>query len=368
MAFDPDAYLAKKRGQSPDGPNTSRDVMAALSSDGPQTQGGFDPDAYLATRRAPVPEQTKERGVFGKTWDALAVPAEKAKEGLSTIAQMVPITQAAIAAHLGVNASPEPTGNVVRDVVAGYPKIAAETMADVAPGFINRTSLVAPVALKGAKVAAPAIKGIGKGVAKAAEALSGLEHKTPGVLTEAANDPFLIFGQGTKKAGKLFDEMMDKGRIRKSFGRLKNEPLIDEALAAADNGTLTPEEALVARQTLDASKKSYPRFAYRNMRDTFDAVAKTKSAEADKAFSRAVRSDALRMPLATNKHGGTSAFKLGGGAVTGTVPLMSPALQGIVASLLGIGAKGASAVARTPVSSGTSIGALYDLISRNQPR
>lgn len=298
---------------------------------------------------------TESSGVGSKVWDALAVPAQKSKEGLEMISE-------------GLKPSPEFTGNMVRDVVMNYPSFSADVLSKAAPDFISRGSLVTGGALKAGKALAPAIKAAGRGLAKAAEGISGLEYKTPGVLVEAAKDSSLMFSQGTDKAGKMFEKLSDKGRIRKSFARsTSGKDLLDEALNAADDGSLTPEEALVARRTLDKIKKTLPDYSYRQMRETFDSVAKTKSAEADKAFSRAVKADALRTPFATNKSGGTSIAKGFLGTLAGVLPTaaMSPAIQGSVATLLGVGARGGGRLARTPYQSGSAIGALLELIERN---
>ena len=267
------------------------------------------------------------QGFPGKVWDALAIPEKMSGQGLGQLAGMVPRA--------------EPTGNLIRDVALNAPRIAAESVAEVAPGFISRESMVTGGAMKAIKPVGRILKPFGRAIAKAAESASGLEYKTPGVLTKAFNDSSLIAGRGTKQAGTLYDEMMDKGRVRKSFGRLKSPDLIDEALQAADEGTLTAEEALIARQTLDASKKSFPSYTYRKLRETFDSVAKTKSSEADAAFSRAVRSDALRQPFPVNKYGGTSIFKSALGSVAGMGPLvaMSPLAQGTAATGAGLVAR-----------------------------
>ncbi len=309
-------------------------------------------DSSPSSPQASMP--IKERGILGKGWDALAIPERMSREGLKMIADASKNDQGF-------------TGNLPRDIASHTGEVAMDTLAETAPSFVNRASIVTAGLLKGAKVAAPLVKGLGKGLAKTAESLSGLEHKTPGVLTEAANDPSLIFGQGTKKAGKLFEDLQDKGRIRQAFARATdNKSLVDDALKAVDDGSLTPEEALIARRSLDKIKRNIPGFAYKSMRQAFDGVAKTKSKQADAAFSRAVKSEALRQAFGINKHGGTSAFKLGGGAVTGTLPLMSPALQGMVATLLGVGAKGVGALARTPIQSGSAVGSLLDLLNKDQ--
>ena len=94
----------------------------------------------------------------------------------------------------------------------------------------------------------------------------------------------------------------------------------------------------MARRALDEAKKSMPSYSYRETRQLFDKIAKTISKEADAAFTKAVKTDAIRNLFPTNKSGGTSIFKSVLGSIAGLVPLaaMSPVVQGAVAT--GIGA------------------------------
>lgn len=286
-------------------------------------------------------------GAADRFTSPLTIPEKMSRQGLGQMAGMVP--------------KPEPTGNLPMDIVRGAPRVMADTVAEVAPDFVSRGSMLTSGALRIARPVAKILKPLGRGVGKMGEAISGLEYKTPGVLREAFNDRRLITGQGTGEAGTLFDDLMAKGRIRQSFGRLKNEPLIDEALKALDEGNLTPEEALVARRALDKARKSFPEYSYRKMREGFDSVAKTKSAEADAAYSRAVKSDALRQPLPVNKSGGTSIAKgiLGTISSVGTLGAMSPFVQGIAATGAGVGYRTAGRLlkplAKNAVRSGAAI-------------
>lgn len=304
----------------------------------------------------------KEKGIIQKGWDVLAIPEKMSREGLTKIAEAIP--------------SADMTGNTLRDVSLNAPKAIAETLSETAPSFVSRSSIATPVILKGLKIAAPVLKTAGAGIAKQAEQLSGLEHKTPGVLVEAANDPTLLFGKGVKRAGELFDQLVDKGRIRKDFAKpLTNKKIIEIGMDAVDNGTLTSEEALIVRRALDATKKKLGSYGYKTSRDLVDTVAKEKSSEADAAFSRAIKSESLRNILPQNKTGGASrlASTLGGGAMVGfgsinplaalAPTILSPVAQGSVASLLGLLAKGASKISRQrlPVQSGTS--SLLSLLS-----
>lgn len=178
---------------------------------------------------------------------------------------------------------------------------------------------------------------VGRGLAKAAESVSGLEYKTPGVLAEAANDSSLMFGQGKKAAGQAYEGILEGASIRDSIKRSTSpNQVLDEALKAFDDGSLTEQEALVARQAVDKVKNTLPKYQFNYLRDTFDSIAKKVTGKADAAYSRAAKSEALRLPLPVNKGGGTSIFKGSLGAVSGTLPFMLPAVQGAIATGAGI--------------------------------
>lgn len=301
----------------------------------------------------------KKPGMLQKAWDALAVPEKMSREGLGKMAAAVP--------------GRDPTGNMALDIGLNIPKVAAETVAEAAPGFISRGAIATAGLLKGAKLAAPLIKTVGSQVAKGAEAISGLEYKTPGVLTAAAKDASLLFGKGRRAAGELYEAAIDKTNVRPIFGQaMTHKELLDEAVQSARLGTLTPEEALIARKTLDEAKRSMPTFSYHEMRKVFDAVAKTISKEADAAFSNAVKSEALRNILPTNKLGGTSIMKSAIGTVAGVAPLaaMSPLVQGTLATGAGLAAHGlapfAANAVRTGAMAGGSTAALAALRSQRQ--
>jgi len=323
----------------------------------------------IRRRQGKALNQDEEASLASQVFEALKRPEELSREGLKMIADSTP--------------SLDPTGNLTIDLLANVPKITMETLAEVAPSFISRGAILTAGALRGGKAIAPAIKTIGKGIAGQAEQLSGLGFKTPGVLSQAAKDPTLILGKGTQKAGQAFRKILDKGQIRSELGRsLDKKDLVREALKFADEGTLTAEEALLARRTLDQIRKTVPESTFTDVRNVFDKIAKTKTAKADVDFSRAVKSEALRNIFPQNKLGGASAFKLGIGAGLGgglgfinpalatlSAGSLSPAAQGIIATALGLGAKGGSMLARTPIQSGSAISGLLRAIgSQNSQR
>ena len=304
-----------------------------------------------------IPSQPQNKSMLSKIWDGLAVPEQMSRQGLNMLASAVP--------------GREPTGNMALDIGLNIPKVAAETLAEGAPGFISRGSILTAGALMGAKLAAPLIKTVGSGVAKGAEAISGLEYKTPGVLTAAAKDSSLMLGPGRASANELFANAVDPSKIRPAIAQgLEHKDIIVEGMKALADGSITPEEALTVRQSLDAAKKGMPMGTFIKLREAFDQVAKTISSQADTAFSRAIQSEALRQPLAVNKLGGTSIGKHFLGTMAGVLPsvAMMPWVQGGVATGLGMAARAGAPLANNAVQAGAMGAAggqsLLDLYNR----
>lgn len=302
--------------------------------------------AASSSGKMPPWEQAKKRpSGLQRAWDAMAVPEQMSREGLKMMTDAIP--EAPI------------TGNMAADVAMGAPKIMVDTIAEAAPGFISRGSIATAGALKGIKMAAPVIKAVGGAVGRAAEGVSGLEYKTPGVLAAAAKDPTLIFGKGKEAAGKAYEAIKDNLQVRPSFlEATTHAELLQDAKAALDAGTLSAQEALIARRTVDAARKSMPVASANYLRGRFDEIAKTLSAEADAGFRRAIQSDALRTIFAVNKTGGTSIAKNILGTIAGGIPAiaMSPLVQGAVATGLGAGAKAIAPFANQALGSGSAIG------------
>lgn len=292
----------------------------------------------------------KETGTMQKLWDALAVPEKMSRKGLGMMAGAIP--DAPI------------TGNTPLDVALGAPKIMVDTVAEAAPGFVSRGSILTAGLLKGAKAAAPAAKALGRWVGKGAEGISGLEYKTPGVLAAAAEDPTLIFGKGKAAAGQAFEAIKNNANVRPSFLEATSHgELLQDAKAALTAGTLSPEEALIARRAVDKAWNTIPRDSAIYLREQFDKIAKPLSKSADAGFQRAVKSDALRQIFAQNKTGGTSIAKNILGILGGGIPnvAMSPIVQGAAATGLGAAAKGLAPLARNAVRSGAMFGGAYSL-------
>lgn len=274
-----------------------------------------------------------------KGWNALAIPEQKSKEGLQMLAKLSEPKQ-------------EVTGNLLRDVVVNAPKIGFETLSEVAPGFVSRGSILTAGTLKGLKMAKPLIKALGRGVAKTAESVSGLEYKTPGVLQEAAANPKLIFGPG--KAAAEYESAKIAGDIvRPSLANTSSKlEFVKKAEKLADSGKLSPIEALEARKELSAIKKTVTGEYLRKTTEKFNQVAKPVFGKADEAYKQGIKSDALRMVLPVNKSGGTSIAKSALGSIAGAAPLaiMSPVVQGTVASGVGATANLVKPLVNNPVT------------------
>lgn len=287
-----------------------------------------------------------QKGLAGKAWDALAIPEKLSREGLSQLAEMVPTAKM--------------TGNLAKDFALNAPKVVAETIAETAPDFISPESIATAGALKAGKVAAPAIKAVGRGIGKAAEGLSGLEYRTPGVLAEAAKDPSLFFAKGKKAASELYETAKNEtGKSNLFKGMYKPDQIIDTAQEyLAKGGVLEPSEALAYRKALDKAMKSgkYLKDELVSLRKEADAIAKQSEAVkmADPIYARGARAEALRLPFAQNKSGGTSIAKGILGVLGGVVPnvAMSPLVQGVTATAAGQLAKIASELGKTPIKSG----------------
>ena len=243
--------------------------------------------------------------------------------------------------------------------------------------FISPESIISQLGLKAAQLSAPAIKALGRWVGKGAESVSGLNYERPGALGKAFEKPSRILGKGTQAAGEIYDDLIDRTKVRGSMKGPKSfADVVDEGYQALGDGSITEDEALVARRALDRIRKSMPKDNYFELRDSFDKIAKTKFAGADEAFKEALTSEALREALPLNKSGTPSKFLTGmSGLGIGTAmktgnPIYaalglatSPAVQGAASAGLGVGAQ----VAR-PFIQNPQLGALGEIIRREMER
>lgn len=351
-----------------------------------QVQAGSEEEAVkFASAQSESPEglqaimglagesKPQEEGFLNTVWESLKVPEKVYRDVIGNVTEKMEKAQNAVAEKTGLPIGTEPTGNLARDVAANLPKITGEVYKDIAPSFISRGSIVTAGALKGGQALTPALRATGKAVAKGAESLSGLEYKTPGVLTEAFENPKLLFGKGLEKAREIYKASgAGKGIRPELLESTSKQDFLTRSFELARKGDLTAEEALEARKTLDSVKKTLPDVVYKEGRKSFDVLAKSKFKDADKAFQKAYKSDALRTVFPTNKSGGSSVIK--SSVMAGSLPFLGPAapipfspvVQGSIASLLGAISKPVSALSKTPVTSGPALGALLSRLGIGQ--
>jgi len=236
-------------------------------------------------------------------WDALAIPEKKSREGLQMIAEAVSPNQ-------------EVTGSLPRDIAINLPRIGMESLAETAPGFISRGSILTAGALKSVGMAGKALKPILKAGASQVESLSGT---APGALTAAYKDSTLMGAPGKKAVQRLYQEGKEAlgGGFRQTLKEIPDKKqFVDEAFKLAKEGKLTPSEALEARKTLDSVKKTVSGPYFEEVRGKLDKIAKVAFEKGDAAYQRAVKAESLRNLIPQNKYGGASAFKTA--IITGT--------------------------------------------------
>lgn len=271
--------------------------------------------------------QESPQSMLGMAYDALNAPAQKAKEGLQGLSNLIP-------------AGTE-SGNLAKDVVTGLPRLAGDTLAEFAPSFIDAPSILTGGA---SKVAGPVLKGAGKALSQ----FGKLSGATAEGLQEVARNPKSLFSS-VKKAGELFSSAKEATPFASSAKTPK--AFINRAEALAKKGLLTASEALEARKEVDKLYKASGMTEARKhaLRPLFDQLVKADPLlkEADVAYKTAAVTEPVRNLLPVNQGGTTSALKstllglMGGGSflnpAIGAVaaPLLSPAVQGGLAALLG---------------------------------
>lgn len=301
----------------------------------PQTASQEQPVDSTASFPEATAVLNSDRSLPGKAWDALQVPSQMAKRGLNTIANAVP--------------NPEPTGNLPLDLLKGTPRIAAETMAEAAPGFVNRASIVTAGASKLLQAARPLGSLIGRGIAGEAESAT---NAVPGSLARAWNDPTLIFAKGKSAAGPAYEA--GKAELEQGANLFKDMYKPDEIIQKgqeyiANGGKLEPAEALIYRKAIDiaARSRNVVKDGLFGMRQTADEMAKESDniSQGDALFKRGLDAESLRRVVPQNKYGGSSAFKMAMmGFLTkalgpvGTA-LLSPVVHGTVATAGGAASK-----------------------------
>ncbi len=312
----------------------------------------------LERRKGAKPAE--EPGMLRKGFDMLNKPSEMSREGLGQLAEMVP--------------KPEPTGNLPLDLVKGAPRIAAETMAEAAPGFIDATSIITAGAAK-------AVKPIAKGLKMGGRVLSQvgrLSGATPEALQAVSKDASLLLAPGRKAAGKAVGAAADAAKGALRLDQIAEpKKLIDTAEALAKRGKLTPGEAVRARQEVDNlfDSKTITEQAQRRLRKLFDSVAKGSKEimDADKGFVRGAHAERLRSPVPLTKTGeprqfitgllGASALHNPAAALAGA-PLYSPLVQALIAAGGGAAVRGLEKV--TPAAAVASKNLLEALTKKEK--
>ena len=285
---------------------------------------------------------------------ALAYPEMKSREGLEMLTEkLTPSREAIESGQVGI------PGMVART--------AGETLSEIAPSFVSPSSLVMGGAGQALKVAKPVMGALGKFAGSTLESTSGLGYKTPGVLGEVVEKPSLFFGKGLEKARQGYKALKDEDAIRPELKNqlLNNRSFVRKVMGIINKGeSVTPDEALEARKAVDAIGDTLPDTIRKTTRKVFDLIAKQKYAEADKAYSEAVKSDAVRRFWAINKTGTPSIVKGGVSTVLPfTAPLFSPLLQGIGAAGIGAAKKLAYPMLKTSrraIGTGAGLGAVLD--------
>ena len=345
--FDPDAYLAAKApapvtdNRAPDSPRNVPGVFPAQMEHDAWTQAiASHPNDYNAAKAQVLAErnkytQNRPQGGLGENLQGAS--------GIVAGTAMAPLGMAQDAVKAGGQAIQDRYPGMAGSMLGGALKYSANAIPASPKQLAGNEAAGAVVG-----AAMPAVNKGATALGKGLEGLSGLEYKTPGVLKEAANDPSLLFGPGKKVAGALYESIKNDLNIRPSMlVATSSGKLIDDAIYALEHGDLSPQEALVARRALDDKFGGIPASTANYLRPKFDAIAKTLSAEADAAFKKAIKSEALQGILATNKGGGTSIAKLVLGGFTGGAlnVASSPIVQGAAATATGLAGR---AIEATP--------------------
>jgi hypothetical protein len=138
-------------------------MTSALPPDGFADEQSGPPDGFADE---PSALQQAQPGLMGKVWNDLKIPEQMSRSGLNQLAGMVPQGNV--------------TGNLPMDILRGTPKIAADTLAQVAPGFVSRGAIATAGAAKGVQ-AAGEIPGVSSGLGLAGRSLANIMEKIIGI-------------------------------------------------------------------------------------------------------------------------------------------------------------------------------------------
>lgn len=318
-----------------------------------------------------VLDPNKTEGLFGtkygehsKAVKFLRDAAATSKQGLRSITNLIPDAK---------------TRSVPLNIILNTPKTVAEIGSDLSADVLQPESILTAGALEGANVVSPVARVAGSKIAEGAEGISGLKTRQPGALSKLTERPSLFVGPGTESAGEAYDALVNRNLVRDSMkGAQGFKDVVGTAEAALKDGSLTTDEAFVARKALDRIRNTIPKDNYFELRDAFDNIAKQKFAGADQAFKDALVSEAVREPLPLNKNGTPSKFLAGmGGLGIGTAlktgnpvyaalgAAASPMVQGATAAGVGLARQALRPLMKNSIASGLG---LSELINRIQNR
>jgi hypothetical protein len=349
--------------QTPDGKTISLNAPDTATPDQIQSAAAAAVTHYKSTMPQQQPQE--QQGMVGKAWDAMKKPAEMAQDGLQQMTGLQTDAQNAIAQKTGLPIGTEPTGNLPRDIAANIPRIAGETMAEVAPKFIDRTSLAtmgAGAAVKGAGMAAGKVLEAAPSIVKPFENVAGLK---PGTLNAAFKDPGMIADFGAKvKASALYNAIKDGSQIPAKLRT--NAGLVRDAIDEMNQGNvLDARDAFKARKAVKAllgakdSTGSFPKDDLYAIKDGLEQMIFSSVKKADVMWKRAIQGEQLRSPFPLNNNGTSSKV---GAAVMHSMPawlqpMFSPLAQG--AAMSGLGAASQMAP-QTIAGAGGAAGGLID--------
>lgn len=168
----------------------------------------FAPDTSPAAPTTPPSSES----MVNRAWEALKIPEQKSREGLTMIASAIP-------KNIG-SPTGEPTGNMFRDIAAGTPRILADTLAEVAPSFVSRAAITTAGAGAAAKglASAPLFQ---KGAAALGKAGAGAIEKTTGIGADKVANLF-------KKPLELF-AAPSSGEVRAAYAK-SELPAVEQTL------------------------------------------------------------------------------------------------------------------------------------------
>lgn len=267
----------------------------------------------------------------GKLINALKLPEKLSRQGYQQLQDLIP--------------SDVQTPTNIPGFGMANAKQAIGVVKEIAPPFISPASIAMGVGAPALKMMAPLARGAGGLVAKGAEALSGLEHKTPGILTDAAKSGKVLFGKGSQAAEPFYNAA---GKVLPHEGRIFNDVIEPKELVVKamqfvkEGGKLEPYEAFTIRKAASGllSKGKLVKDNVLPFIKKLDAIAKSDPniSAGDIAHASGIKSEAIRSLLPLNKTGGASTFKtMVGAALKGAATLgaMSPLVQGTIATGIG---------------------------------